>query len=410
VLSATWRSEALELWSNEEGDRAISLDTALKFSALASYAPNDPILYPDRWSETGLFRLRLGLTANVEDWMTAQFAYEHRAQASSGRGGFGAAGGALPSFAKAPYRLGQLDWSIYSEDDFFYRHEIDRALVALHPSWGEVTVGRQAIGLGRGVVFSAVDLFSPFNPIEVDREWRRGVDAVRLEYHTSDTSSVELLGVFGESWDDSAVIGRARGYIGEIDGELLIGKRARDAFVGVTMSRVVGDAEVHGELALFHTPDAFPDGGLFSNDHLVAKAVLGTSYTFDIGSGLTLFAEYHYSGFGVKEAADVTQVFRDPDVQERFLRGDTQILGQHALGTQMTYAFATNWNGFLLTLVSPTDASGLISPSIGWNFSEYGSVRVSTFLPWGSSPHNGRLGSEYGSTGKSLFVQVSLYF
>jgi hypothetical protein len=152
--------------------------------------------------------------------MNTELAYEQRASMTSKDAG--AAGtGILPSGGKAPYRIGQLDWELAEDDDtFIYRHEVDRALVALHPDWGEVIMGRQAIGLGRGVLFGAVDVFSPFSPAEVDREWRRGVDAARVEYRISDTSSAEVLAAFGENWDDSALLGRFRGYIGNIDGEL----------------------------------------------------------------------------------------------------------------------------------------------------------------------------------------------
>ena len=31
------------------------------------------------------------------------------------------------------------------------------------------------------MLFGAVDLFSPFSPLEADREWRRGVDAIRAD-------------------------------------------------------------------------------------------------------------------------------------------------------------------------------------------------------------------------------------
>jgi hypothetical protein len=52
------------------------------------------------------------------------------------------------------------------------RHEIDRANAQVHLRRADLTIGRQAIGWGRGVMFTSVDLFAPFSPLEVDREWR----------------------------------------------------------------------------------------------------------------------------------------------------------------------------------------------------------------------------------------------
>jgi hypothetical protein len=391
--------------------RRLSLDTAYKVTSFTSYAPDDPSLFPDRWSSAGLVRSRFSLNAKYADWLNSEIAYEQRARLVSGEASTGAGGSILPSEAEAPYRMSQLDWQLAdSGTTFAYRHEFDRALVSLHPAWGEITIGRQAIGLGRGVLFGAVDIFSPFSPLEVDREWRRGVDAVRAEWNVTDTSSLELLAAFGESWDDSALLGRARGYIGSVDGELILGKRAQDSMFGSSLSAAVLGAEVHLELALFDTSEALPDGALFGDDHLVAKGVFGASYTFDVGNGVTLLVEYHYSGFGVKDIEEAMSRLEDPIFRERYLRGDTQILGQHAMALQLTYPFNETLSGALLVLQSPLDGSGLVVPSIGWDLTQNLSLTASGFFPWGNEPSEGRLGSEYGATPAALFVQLNLYY
>ena len=401
---------AIDIRTDKEGRDEVSLDVALKASSFLSYAPDDPILHPERTTGIGLFRARFSLRTRHDEWMNNELAYEQRASITSEDAG-AAAIGILPSGGEAPYRIGQLDWELAEDDDtFIYRHEVDRALVALHPDWGEVTIGRQAIGLGRGVLFGAVDVFSPFSPAEVDREWRRGVDAARVEYRVSDTSSAEVLAAFGETWDDSALLGRLRGYIGNIDGELIFGKRAEDIMYAGTMSAVVRDAEVHVELAAFDTPEAHPDGGLFGNDHLIGKAVAGASYTFNVGNGLTLIGEYHYSGFGVEDIEDAVLRLMDPDFQERFLRGETQILGQHGVAVQWSYPFNDILGGGLLFLMSPVDGSGLAIPSLRWDATENISLVASGFMSWGEGSSNGELGSEYGSNPTSLFLQWSAYF
>ncbi len=311
--------------------------------------------------------------------------------------------------AEAPFRLAQLDWQIAADDNFSYRHEIDRALFALHPAWGDTTIGRQAIGLGRGVLFGAVDVFNPFSPLEVDREWRRGVDAFRAEYRLSTTSSAECIAAFGETWEQSALLGRFRGYLGDIDGSLIVGKRAEDFMVGSALSAVLGEAEVHGELAVFDTPEAQPDGTLWGGGHLATKAVIGSSYTFDVGKGLTVLGGYHYSDFGVEDAEDILVRLQDPDFQQRFLRGDTQILGRQAVAAQLSYPFSDAVNGSFLVLTNPTDASGVVSPSPRWDLDENVTFLANVFVPWGDEPSGGRFRSEYGATPTSLFLQAAIY-
>lgn len=400
-----------ELWSDESGERRLSLDTTLKFSGLATYGHDDEVVYPDRFTGASLARLRIGLDYHFGPRANARVAYENRARWTERATAAGATGAALPREADPPYRACPLDDEIAERKGrLFYRHELDRAYLALHPEWGEVTVGRQAVGLGRGVLFTAVDVFAPFSPLEFDREWRRGVDAVRAEYRLSDTSSAEVIGVFGEDRDRSALLARLRGYVGEIDGELIVGKRAEDTMYAGVVSAVVGDAEVHLELALFDTPEPQFDGGLFGSDRLVGKAVLGSSYTFDVGNGLTLLGEYHYSGFGVRDLEDAVARLADPVFRERFLRGDTQILGRHATAVSLSYPFNDDWTGSLMVLQSPRDGSGLAAPGVDWRVSDHVSVRLVGYVPWGAKPSRGILKSEYGGTPYSLFAQLTLYF
>lgn len=408
LLLVSRQVSAIELWSNEDGGHG-ALDVAGKVTSLASNEPSDPFLFPDGFSRTTLARLRLGLDVKHNDWMDSELAYEQRARSFSGGGGL-ANGGALPAEAEAPFRIAPLDWQITADDRSSYRHEIDRGLLALHPKWGDVTIGRQAIGLGRGTLFSAVDVFCPFSPLEVDREWRRGVDAFRAEYRLSTTSSAECMAVVGESWDESALLGRMRGYLGDIDGSLIMGKRAEDFMVGATFSAIVSEAEVHGELAVFDTPEAQPDSTLWGGDHLATKAVLGSSYTFNVGNGLTLLGEYHYSDFGVKDATDALVRLQDRDFQKRYLRGDTQILGRHAIAGQVSYPFNESVNGGLLVLGSPADGSGVLSPSLRLDLNRNITLTTNAFIPWGEKPRNGRIQDEYAASAASLFIQAAIYY
>jgi len=265
-----------------------------------------------------------------------------------------------------------------------------------------------AIGLGLGVLFSAVDIFSPFSPVEIDREWRRGVDAVRMEYELSDTSSAEVLGVFGQTWEQSALLTRIRGYVGNMDGEILLGKRANDTILGGISSATLANAEVHAELAIIDTPEEQAHD-LMGNEHQALMAVFGSSYTFDIGNGLTVLGEYLYNGLGVKDATEVNTRLLDPTFQTRVLRGDMQTLSQQALALNMTYPLDPSLSGSILVLQNPADASGLAVPSLSWDISADTRLLASLYLPWGEESSNGQLRSTYGNTPLSLFIQVAIY-
>ena len=385
---------------------AFAFRWSLKNSALVARAPEDPVLFPDRDSATGFWRFRVEPDIRLGGGVTLDVAFEQRVRAFSSAASSGA--GVLPPEAAAPFRIRQLDWRLASSSNAEWRGEIDRAAVHVHRSAVDVTVGRQAIGWGRGVLFGAIDLFSPFTPLEADREWRRGVDAVRGDVKLGDRSSLDLVGAFGDGVDRSAFGARLRGYAGKADVELVGGRRARDLFGGIASSAAVGGAEVHGELAVFRVPSV-PGSTVFAADRAIVKAVAGASWRVPVGNGVLVYAEYHYSGFGADRAAAIVPRLADPAFLERYLRGDTQILERHALAALASYevspelALGAEW------LQSPVDGSGVVVPSATWTFGDRWSMLASLYLPFGRAPAGGTLGSAFGATPLGLFAQLKVY-
>src|SRR5262249_47804890 len=160
-----------------------------------------------------------------------------------------------------------------------------------------------------------------------------------------------------------------------VDLELVGGWRAGDVVAGVTTSAAVGDAEVHGELALF-------DG----DDGLVTKALAGASYRFALGTGLLAVAEYHYSGFGAARPEDIARQLGDPGFQKRLARGDTQILGRHALALVLSYEVAPELALSAVWLQSPVDGSGVAAPSATVTLGDRLSLVLGLYVPYGARP------------------------
>ncbi len=398
----------------DEEDFQLSLRSAFKSSLLLAFPPADDILYPDRPAGAGLFRLRFEAATSIGDHLSAAVAYEHRVRMASG----GSVGiGVLPSTTPVPFRLAQLSWPVI-DDEPSYRHihEFDRAWIALHFDFMELTVGRQAIGLGRGVLFSAVDVFSPFPPTEVDQEWRRGIDAAHLELKIPDFNalSADVYAALGQVQDDGslatwALLGRLRALVGDVDASVLIGRRGVDNMVGGTVSATVGDAETHGELAMFGTDGRGIDGGFMGTNAVVAKILLGGSYNIAIGNGLRVVGEYHYSGFGVKNIGQDPSILNDPDWVRRFSQGQSQLLGRHALALSFSYDPFYDLTATLSYIQSPVDASGMIAGTLTWYQSSSVTLVFNAWVPWGSSPTAGVPTSEWGTYPITLFLQARLY-
>lgn len=388
----------------QEASETYEVKAALRSSLVVAREPDDPALFPQRDDAVSLWRLRLMADVKPTDDLSVDAAYEQRVNLSSGStalGGFGV----LPALTAAPYRIRQLDWSFVSTDSYQWRHEVDRLAAEYKVSSLSVTVGRQAIGWGRGVMFSAVDLFAPFSPLEIDREWRRGIDAARAEVTFNPQLSADAVAALGDSIDSSAFVGRVRGYRGAADFELVGGWRARDLMAGATTSAAVGDAEIHGELAVFRAPAALPAGGQF-DAHVAIKGLLGGSYRIAAGNGVLLVAEYHYSGFGAAEASAIVPLLANPSFAARFTRGDTQLLGRHAIALVATYEVSPELVLALRWLQSPIDGSGVATPTATATLSDRLAVLGAIFVPYGSAPTGATLHSEYGATALTGFVQL----
>lgn len=385
-------------------DAAFTLRYSFKTSAFLSWLRENSSGASDRDNATGLWRMRLEPTVRAGA-ATVELAIEQRLMVSSSElGPLGA--GVLPATVEAPYRIRQLDWSLASTARAAWRAEIDRAALRLPVGPSNVTIGRQAIGWGRGALFGAVDLFSPFAPLDADREWRRGVDAVRADIKLADRVSFDVVGAFGGSADRSIFAGRLRGYAGRVDLELVGGRRARDSFGGVTSSAAVGNLELHGEVAMFQTPGV-TGSAPFGERRSVTKAVAGGSYRIPLGNGLLVYGEYHYSGFGAVSADGIPGLLADRAFQERYLRGDTQILGRQALAVLALYEcspevlLSSEW------LRSPTDGSGVIVPSATLTFGDRWSMLLSGYLPYRG--HSAAQRSEFGAAPLALFAQLRVY-
>lgn len=389
----TRRAAAAVLLLLAAGDaaRAQSLRYSLKSSALLEQLPEAPLLFPQPDSATGFWRFRVEPSIAIGSTSALDVAIEQRLRVFSTQV---YAAGILPAEAPAPYRVRQLDWQLAASGNAEWRAEIDRAAVRVALPRANVTVGRQAIGWGRGVVFGAVDLFSPFAPLEADREWRRGVDAVRADVKVASRLSLDSVAAFGETMDDSAFAARLRGYAGRVDVEGVAGWRAGDRLIGATSSAAVGDCELHGEAAWFSG---------------VIKAVAGGSYRVPIGHGVLVYGEYHYSGYGATSPEAMLRQLQDPEFQKRYLRGDTQILGRHAIAAVASYERSpeVTWTGQWLH--SPADGSGVIAPALTYTPGDRWSVVVNVYVPYGHVPSGDALRSEFGAAPLALFAQLRVY-
>ena len=401
-------ARGFELWSNDIG--YMDLRISSKWTSLLSKAPDDSIIYPESWSAANLWRLRGEITGRPRSFLAVGLAYEQTMRFLSGDAKNQRGVGDLYSGATIPFRIRSGDKSLVRIDDTFeYRHELDRAYMVLNLGPSECTVGRQSFGMGRGTVFTAVDIFIPFSPTEYDREWRRGIDACRVNVPVSNSFSVDLVAALGQDSDSSAICARLKGFIGVIDTEFIFARRFKDTMVAAVSSFPVLDAEVHSELSLFNTSEDLLDDSVLGDERLAVKAVIGGSYTFDYRAGIMASVEYLYSDFGLKRIEDLSGYLENDMFLARLRQGDLQTLGRHSGMARVSYGFGTEQPVTLSWIFSASDGSGLFMPAVNWSFSDEISINAYGYISLGSEPENGILTSEYGGTPTTGLLQLSFY-
>ena len=90
----------------------------------------------------------------------------------------------------------------------------------------------------------------------------------------------------------------------------------------------------------------------------------------------------------------------------RFTRGDTQILGRHAIALLASYEVSPELELGLRWIQSPIDGSGVITPTATAPLSDRMSVIAAMYVPYGAAPSGAMLRTEYGATALTGFVQL----
>ena len=275
-----------------------------------------------------------------------------------------------------------------------------------------VTLGRQPISFGRGVVWSPMDLIGTFTLTEVDTEYKPGADAVRVNLTTSERTSLTVVASTGELEDDhdldaslqgSAFLARGKWRID--DGELgaLAGTVRNDMVAGVDAALDLGRFDGHGEVTVT-VPTArslsSPEAGA---GDAVLKAEVGAS--FKPTSGLTLEPEALYNGFGSWQPDGYLAVARS----QRVAIGEQITLGRLYAGGVADWEVYALLHLTGMALVNVRDPGALASVALRYNLADNVEGVLGGYLPVGrrptaAAPLTAR--SEYGLFPYFVFLEL----
>jgi len=321
------------------------------------------------------------------------------------------------------YRALDEKWTWLEEDDALAGLWLDRFNLKISLPRIDLTLGRQAVTFGQAYFWNPLDVFLPFDPSQFDRDYKAGVDALRLDLALGQFSGLNLVwapgrrltaggrfaddeGVLDASWSGSALLARLFTNLSGWDLSFLAGKVYGGWQVGAGATGEIGWLEVRAEAAWLEARDGQPlppplEGDLVE-DHLTA--VLGLGHRFD--NSLTLEAEYLYNGAGDPDHLEAAMI--------RTADGFSLHWGRHLVGLMVSYELSPLTLGRAVFIQSLSDGSAQVQPGLTVSLSDNSELLLGVTWNLGRPPRE-EAGlveprSEFGSAPHFYYLEVKVYF
>ena len=323
------------------------------------------------------------------------------------------------------YRAADLTWDWHTDDNSSAIFWLDRANLKSAFSNADLTVGRQPITFGKAYFWNPLDVFLPFDPLQFDRDYKAGVDAVRADITVGRFTGANLvaaagrkLDAFGEFVDDGSFL--AASWYGSAllahiftthegwDLALQGGKIYGGYQLGGGLVGEIGPIETRVETAYFWAQDdsePLPDPQEGTLVESYFTAVLGVGHRFD--NSLTLEFEYFYNGAG--DSDDLNASFL------RFITGNILQMSRNSTGFFISYEFLPILLGQFLWLHSWDDPSSSIQPILNWSTTDNIDLLLGANINIGDRPDvtpalDIQIQSEFGTFPDLYFFQFKWYF
>jgi len=290
---------------------------------------------------------------------------------------------------------------------------LDRISVAYTGDKTVIRFGRQAISWGNGLLFTPMDIFNPFDPTAVDKEYKSGDDMLYGQYLLDNGNDVQVVAVVRRDpasgdveQDESSLALKYHGFLGGNEYDFLLSEHYGQRVLGLGASTDLGGAVWRGDLVWTDT-----EAGS------ITSAVGGVSYAgVAAGHNWTGFLEYYYNGFGQADGDYSTEgLAANPELLHRLARGELFNLGRHYLGASLMLEVTPLLNLTPNIFINLTDPSTLAQVVLSYDWKQNIQLLAALNIPIGPG------GSEYGgieteqpglylSTGPSLFAQLAWYF
>lgn len=310
-------------------------------------------------------------------------------------------------------RWWNLTYSFGDDDKIALIHRLDRLNIGFTTEKTAWRFGRQAISWGNGMMFTPMDVFNPFDPAAVDKEYKTGDDMLYGQYlfnNGNDLQGVAIVRRNPENGDvekdQSSLAFKYHGFLGMNELDVLAAEHFGDQILGLGGIIGIGGAVLRGDLTWTHT----------DLDSIFSLAT-SLSYSWNwAGKNISGVLEYYYNGFGQSNGAySFSELARNPDLLKRLERGELFTLARNYLAASASIEMSPLFMLIPNFFINLEDPSALVQFVAQYDWKQDLQLLSSLNIPVGSD------GSEYGgveapveglyfSSGPSLFLQLAWYF
>lgn len=238
--------------------------------------------------------------------------------------------------------------------------KIDRLYIDYRSEKWQVTLGRQRINWGKNLVWNPNDLFNTYNFIDFDYEERPGADALRIQYFTSGSSSIETAINYTKDWKDNILAFKYNFHQFDYDFQILAAKYLQDFTLGAGWEGAIKNMGMKGEFSYF-----FPQKKTNINDDVLVGSV---SLDYYFKNGLSVNAAMLYNGNGVEDANSIS--FEDGFVNGLELSAKNLMPNRWSYFFQASKALTPAINTSLSTIYAYELKGVFMMPQFSYNISQ----------------------------------------
>jgi len=287
--------------------------------------------------------------------------------------------------------IANLTWPIAKDSSYIFYSNIDRANIQFNKNNLDVKIGRQRINWGINMVWNPNDIFNTFNFYDFDYVERPGCDAVRLQYYTGVSSSVEF--AFKKDVNEkitSAAMYRFNKW--NYDFQLMGGIYKDDIVAGAGWSGYLKNAGFTGEVSYFRDKNNFADTiGIF---------VFSTGVNYTFRNSIFLHGSMLFNSYGTTGNAGFgSAFFVVQDVTPK-----TFTLARYSILGQISYPITPLIKGDIPSIYNPSDKSIFIGPNLDVSLSENISLLMMSQIFLGDP------GTEFGYNSTLFYLRLKWSF